>query len=191
MTSLACVPEGRPIWSDVALGAAPLLAVAAPWTRNPMMIAPGQVSATSHSFVAARHMVPALPGGCWQALLVPSHWSRVQGLLSAVQGVVAGCFASVGQVVLDPSQVSALSQTSTAARHTVSAVLTASAGQLPLLPGQVSATSHTPAAARQTVAAFTKRHEAEQHELAVPFDDPSSQSSPASTMPLPQFASPL
>src|SRR5436309_1768331 len=160
MTSLACVPEGRPIWSDVALGAAPLLAVAAPWTRNPMMIAPGQVPATSHSFVAARHMVPALPGAC-------------------------------GQVVLDPSQVSALSQTSTAARHTVSAVLTASAGQLPLLPGQVSATSHTPAAARQTVAAFTKRHEAEQHELAVPFDDPASQSSPASTMPLPQFASPL
>src|SRR5436190_321066 len=183
MTSLACVPEGRPIWSDVALGAAPLLAVAAPWTRNPMMIAPGQVSATSHSFVAARHMVPALP--------VPSHWSRVQGLLSAVQGVVAGCFASGGQAVLDPSQVSALSQTSPAARHTVSAVLTASAGQLPLLPGQVSATSHTPAAARQTVAAFTKRHEAEQHELAVPFDAASSQSSPASTMPLPQFASPL
>src|SRR5437867_4278514 len=141
MTSLACVPEGRPMLSD----AAPL-AVAAP--RKPMIIAPGQVSATSHSFAAARHTAPALPGacwqvvlvpsqvsvvqaspspaqvapalpaGCWQALLLPLHWSRVQGLLSAVHAVPAGFLTSLGQVVLLPVQVSTASHSSTAARHT-------------------------------------------------------------------------
>jgi hypothetical protein len=372
MTSLACVPEGRMMLSD-----APPLAVAAPW--NPMMIAPGQVSATSHSFAAARHTAPALPGacmqmvlvpsqvsvvqgspssahaapalpaGCWQALLVPlqvsavqglpssvhavpagfltslghvelvpvqvstaSHWSTaarhtapvlpagcwqvvlvplhasvvqglpssghaapalpagcvqageptlplhtsvVQGLVSGVQAVPAGLTALVGQVVLVPSQVSATSHSLTAARHTVPALPPWSGGQVMLVPSQVSATSHTLTAARHTVPACpagcvqagepemplhtsvvqvlpssvqavpaaltasaghvalepvqlsarshslaaarhtvplgTKRHEAEQHEPAVPFDTPWSQSSPASTVPLPQFESAL
>src|SRR5213083_734597 len=115
MTSFASVPEGRLILSDVALLAVPLLLVAEP--RNPMMNAPGQVSARSHSPAASRHTAPGLPGGCWQLVLVPSqvsavqgspssgqaapalpagcwqallaplHWSRVQGLLSAVQAV--------------------------------------------------------------------------------------------------------
>src|SRR5437879_11908619 len=102
MTSLACVPEGRPMVSDVALGAAPLLAVAAPWTRNPMMIAPGQVPATSHSFVAARHMVPALPGACMQVLLVPSQVSVVQGSPSSVHAVPPGFLGPVGTGVVGP-----------------------------------------------------------------------------------------
>src|SRR5438132_235149 len=116
MTSLACVPEGRPMVSDVALGAAPLLAVAAPWTRNPMMIAPGQVSSTSHWFVAARHTVPALPGACMQALLVPSQVSVVQGSPSPVQAVPAGCLESVGLVAVVPLQVSYGSQSLAFAR---------------------------------------------------------------------------
>src|SRR5437867_3368023 len=150
MTSLACVPVGRTMLSCVALPAAPLLALAEPW--NPMTTAPGQVSATSHSFAAARHTVPALPAacwqlvlvpshvsvvqglpssahtapalpaGCWQALLVPLHWSRVQGLPSSVQAVPAGSLTLVGQVVLVPVQVSTASHSSAAARHTAPAL---------------------------------------------------------------------
>src|SRR5438552_5857534 len=134
MTSLACVPEGRPIWSDVALGAAPLLAVAAPWTRNPMMIAPGQVPATSHSFVAARHMVPALPGACMQVLLVPSQVSVVQGSPSSVHAVPAGCLESLGHVVVAPVQVSCGSHSPALARRAVPALR---AGGRPVVAGPV------------------------------------------------------
>src|SRR5882724_4926147 len=96
MTSLACVAAGaagRLMLSCVALLAVPLLALAEPW--NPMMIGPGQVSATSHSFAAARHSVPALPAACWQLVLVPSHVSVVQGLPSsahAAPALPAGCW---------------------------------------------------------------------------------------------------
>src|SRR5437667_80738 len=146
MTSLACVAAGRLMLSDVALLAVPLLALTAP--RNPMMIAPGQVSSTSHSFAAARQTAPALPGGCWQVVLAPSqvsvvqgspssgqaapalpagcvhvalvplHTSAVQGLPSSVQGVVLDLKRSVGQPVLVPVQVSATSHPLTAARQT-------------------------------------------------------------------------
>src|SRR5437899_3056460 len=219
MTSLAAVAAGRLMASEVALPALPLLAVAAPW--NPMVIAPGQVSATSHSFTAARHTTPALPAGCVQVALVPLHTSAVQGSPSSVQAVLLGWKASVGQMVLVPVQLSATSHSFTAARHTVpalpagcvqvaleplhtSAVHTlpssvhgvplatkASLGQVVPVPVQLSATSHSFAAARQTVVLGTKRHAAEQQEPAVPFDAPWSQSSPASTMLLPQFASAL
>src|SRR5439155_946698 len=76
----------------VARLAVPLLLVAAP--RNPMMIAPGQVCATSHSPAAGRHTVPPLPGGCWQLVLVPSQVSAVQGSPSSVHAapaLPAGC----------------------------------------------------------------------------------------------------
>src|SRR5438132_13314971 len=146
MTSLASVPEGLERLSDVALRAVPVLALAAPW--NMMMIAPGQVCATSHSFAAARQTAPALPGGCWQVMLAPSqvsvvqgspssgqaapalpagcvhvalvplHTSAVQGLPSSVQGVVLDLKRSVGQPVLVPVQVSATSHPLTAARQT-------------------------------------------------------------------------
>src|SRR3989441_13314807 len=81
MTSFASVPEGRLMLSDVALLAVPLLLVAEP--RNPMMNAPGQVSATSHSLAAGRHTVPPLPGGCWQLVLVPSQVSAGPGAPSS------------------------------------------------------------------------------------------------------------
>jgi len=92
MTSFACVPVGRLMLSDEALLAVPLLLVAEP--RYPMMYAPGQVSATSHSPAAARHTVPPLPGKCWQLVLVPSQVSVVQGSPSAAQSapaLPAGC----------------------------------------------------------------------------------------------------
>src|SRR2546430_4149885 len=157
MTSLACVPAGRTMLSCVALLAVPLLALAEPW--KPMITAPGQVSARSHSFAAARHTVPALPAacwqpvlvpshvsvvqglpssahaapalpaGCWQALLVPSHWSRVQGLLSAAEGAVGGLFAASGPAAGDPAPGSALSPTTTPAGPTGSAPLAAAARQ--------------------------------------------------------------
>src|SRR2546421_625713 len=93
MTSLACVPVGRAMLSCVALLVVPLLALAEP--SKPMITAPGQVSATSHSFAAARHTAPALPAGCWQVVLVPLHLSSVQGLPSsghAVPALPAGCW---------------------------------------------------------------------------------------------------
>src|SRR5437016_6732775 len=120
MTSLAAVAAGRLMASEVALPALPLLALAAPW--NPMVIAPGQVSATSHSFTAARHTTPALPAGCVQVALVPLHTSVVQGSPSSVQAVPLGWKASVGQVVLVPVQVSATSHSPAATRHTVPAL---------------------------------------------------------------------
>ena len=58
------------------------------------VLVPVHVSATSHAPAAARHTVPAFPAGCVQSALVPSHISRVQGLLSvvhAVPAVFAGC----------------------------------------------------------------------------------------------------
>src|SRR5437660_176811 len=135
MTSFACVPVGRAMLSCVALPAVPLLPLAEPW--NPMIIGPGQVSAASHSFAAARHAVPALPAGCWQALLVPSHWSRVQGLVSEVQAVPADTLPSAGQVMLDPSQVSATSHTPATARQTAPA-LPAGCWQVVLVPSHWS-----------------------------------------------------
>src|SRR5438067_13118000 len=105
MTSLASVPEGRLMLSDVAPLAVPLLLVAAP--RNPMMNAPGQVSATSHSPAAGRHTAPPLPGGCWQLVLVPSQVSAVQGSPSSGQAAPAfptGCV----QVAVVPPHASAV-----------------------------------------------------------------------------------
>src|SRR5213593_4078679 len=182
MTSLACVAAGRLMLSDVALLAVPLLALTAP--RNPMIVAPGQVSATSHSFAAVRHTTPAFPGGCWQAVLVPSqvsvvqgspssgqaapalpagcvhvalvplHTSAVQGLPSSVQGVVLDLKRSVGQVALVPVQVSATSHSLVAARHTVLADRKPLTGQVVLVPVQVSATSQGPTTARHVTPAF-------------------------------------
>src|SRR5207244_6333903 len=108
MTSLACVAAGRLMLSDVALVALPLLALEA--SRNPMIFAPGQVSATSHSFAAVRHTAPALPGGCWQSVLVPSHVSLVQGSPSSGQAAPAlptGC-VHVALVPLHTSAVQGL-----------------------------------------------------------------------------------
>src|SRR5438552_16211185 len=51
---------------------------------------------------------------------MPSHWSKVQVLVSAVQAVPARMTGAAGQVVLVPVQVSAMSHPpEAAARHTV------------------------------------------------------------------------
>src|SRR5437773_2609889 len=150
MTSLACVPAGRTMLSCVALLAVPLLALAEPW--NTMITTPGQVAARSHAFEAARHTVPALPAACWQVVLVPSHWSRVQGLPSVVQvapALPAGCW----QALLVPSHWSRV-QGLVSGVQAVPADTLPSAGQVMLDPSQVSATSHTPATARQTAPAL-------------------------------------
>src|SRR2546425_11761813 len=88
MTSLPAVAAGRLMASEVALPALPLLALAAPW--NPMVIAPGQVSATSHSFTPARPTTPPVPPGWVPGALVPLHTSVVQGSPSSVQAVLLG-----------------------------------------------------------------------------------------------------
>src|SRR5206468_3279651 len=49
-----------------------------------VVLAPVHVSATSQTPAVGRQTAPALPAGCWHVTLVPSHWSSVQGLLSAV-----------------------------------------------------------------------------------------------------------
>src|SRR5438552_741435 len=92
-----------------------------------------------------------MPTGSWHELLLPSHWSRVQGLPSSGQAVPGGWFASAGQVALVPVQFSATSHTPAEARQTVLEDRKLSVGQLALDPSHVSATSHTPAEARQTV----------------------------------------
>src|SRR2546422_5699841 len=112
---------------------------------------PVQASATSHGPAATRHTAPALPAGCWQATLAPSHWSIVQTLPSSVHAVPAGFVASAGQLGPLPVQTSATSHSPAAARHCVVAGAKASIGQVPLTPSQVSAVSHGPAAGRHTV----------------------------------------
>src|SRR5213078_796235 len=80
----------------------------------------------------------ALPAGCVHAgaPAVPLHTSVVQTLASSVQAVPAGCTASAGQAVLVPVQVSATSQASAAARHSVPAAVNAQSmlQQEPLVP---------------------------------------------------------
>src|SRR5262245_7225786 len=74
---------------------------------------------------------------------------------SAPHDVPSGAFASAGQSLLTPSQLSATSHAPVAGRHTP--VRFTSGGQLLLLPSQVSATSHIPAAPRQVVPAGAGR----------------------------------
>ena len=118
------------------------------------VLVPVHVSATSHTPADPRHTVPALPAGCWQVALVPSHWSAVQGLLSAVHAVPVDFVASAGQAGPLPGQFSARSHSPAEARHTVVDDWKPSAGQVVLVPVHVSATSQLPADARQTVPAF-------------------------------------
>src|SRR5204863_229722 len=48
------------------------------------VLVPVQFSSTSHGPAAARQTAPALPAGCCQASLLPSHSSRLHGLPSSV-----------------------------------------------------------------------------------------------------------
>jgi hypothetical protein len=118
------------------------------------LLVPVQVSATSQTPAEARQTAPALPAGCWQASLEPSHSSTVQGLPSEVHTVPADFFASAGQFGPVPVQFSVRSHSSTAARQTVLDGWKASAGHVGLVPVQVSATSQTPFWARQVAPAL-------------------------------------
>lgn len=93
---------------------------------------PVHVSAGSHTPADGLHTTPALPAGCWHALLEPLHWSRVQGRPSLVQATPLPLTESAGQAVELPVQVSARSQSPVAARQVLPA-LPAVALQLPLL----------------------------------------------------------
>jgi len=102
-----------------------------------VVLVPVQFSAKSHSSAAARHWAPALPAGCWHELLVPLHWSSVQGLVSAVQAVPDGFLVSDGHVVLVPVQVSTASHSPAAARQ-VAPALPAGCVQVALVPLHMS-----------------------------------------------------
>src|SRR3989475_49570 len=119
-----------------------------------VLLVPVQFSSTSQGPADARQVVPALPAGCWQASLVPLHWSLVHALPSSVHAVPLGCFASAEQLALLPGQKSSASHSSTAPRQSVLEDLKASLGHVELVPVHVSATSQMPAAARQVAPAF-------------------------------------
>jgi hypothetical protein len=189
-----------------------------PAGRNPsagqLGLTPSQVSAGSHSPLAVRQTVPALPAGCEQ-LPLPLHVSVVHTLPSSVHAVPFDLNPSAGQLVLVPEQLSARSHSPDAARQTVPALPAGceqlplpshasvvqtlpsseqlvpdgwnpSAGQVPLAPVHASAASHSPAALRHCVPAVTKPQAAVQHDPAAPFEAPRSQASPRSTVPSPQ-----
>jgi hypothetical protein len=120
-----------------------------------VVLAPSHTSATSHGEpFAARHVVPALPAGCWHRLLAPLHWSLVQTLPSSEQVVPDFTLASVGHASSAPSQKSVASHSPAAGRHTVLVGAFASA-HVVLVPSQKSATSHgEPFATRHAVPAL-------------------------------------
>src|SRR5207247_5445577 len=89
------------------------------------------------SFAAARQVTPALPTGCWQTTLVPSHLSSVQGLPSSGHAVPDELTASAGQVALEPVHVSAGSHASVEARQVVPA-LPAGCWQATFAPSHLS-----------------------------------------------------
>src|SRR5438552_1551484 len=87
---------------------------------------------------------------------MPSHWSKVQVLVSAVQAVPARMTASAGQVVLAPVQVSARSHSLTAARHTVPAWPAGCVQRgLPTVPLQVSVVQGLPSSVQADPADLT------------------------------------
>src|SRR5438046_104182 len=185
MTSFACVPVGRLMLSDEALLAVPLLLVAEP--RYPMMYAPGQVSATSHSPAAGRHTAPGLPGKCWQLVLVPVQVSATSHSPAPARQTVAALPAGCWQLVLVPSHWSRVQGLPSSVQAVPLAFRGPSAGHVALEPVQVSGRSHSPAAARQVFVLLAKVQLFLQHEPAAPFNAlPRSQSSPDSTVPLPQ-----
>src|SRR5207249_2088478 len=118
------------------------------------VLEPVQVSSTSQKPAAARQTAPAFPAGCWQSLLLPSHWSRLHGLPSLVHAVPAAVFASAGQAALVPVHCSAGSHSPVELRQTVLDDSKASAGHTVLDPAHVSSRSQAPAAARHTVPAL-------------------------------------
>src|SRR5690349_9208013 len=92
MPSLHAVPSG--CTTSAGHAALPTVLAGAKSSAGHVVLAPSQVSATSHTSLAARQVAPALPAGCWQALLTPLHRSSEQGFPSLVHGVPFDCLAS-------------------------------------------------------------------------------------------------
>lgn len=114
---------------------------------------PSQLSATSHTPFAARH-VPLLakPSG-GQSTLPAAHVSaRSQGPALTRQVELVAARRSAGHAAESPLQTSVTSHGPAATRHAVELPRNTLAGQV-LAPPQVSATSQGPAAGRQTVLA--------------------------------------
>jgi hypothetical protein len=124
------------------------------WSAGQVVVVPLHTSAASHWPDAPRHSVPALPAGCWQAMLAPSHTSAVHVCPSPGHGVPAEDRASAGHVALPPVQVSAGSQTPAELRQVVLEDTNTFAGHAALVPVQVSATSQIPPVARHTAPAL-------------------------------------
>src|SRR2546422_2775818 len=123
-----------PIWLVSAVQAVALVFLA---SVGQVALVPVHNSAMSHSPAAARQSAPAFPAGCWQVVLLPSHWSRVQGLPSSAQvapALPAGCV----QVLLVPSHWSRV-QGLASAVQAVPSVFLGSGGQGALVPAQGSA----------------------------------------------------
>jgi hypothetical protein len=119
-----------------------------------VVLAPVQVSAASHSLVAARQVVPALPAACWQRAFEPSQRSVVQTLPSSVHTELTAFVTSALHASFVPSHLSSTSHSPAAARQTKLDGRLAST-QVVDDPVQVSATSHAlPFAARQTAPAL-------------------------------------
>jgi len=141
-----------------------------------------QVSATSHDVETAgrQTVVLGLTVSTGHAAVEPSHLSATSQLpADARQTNVLGRTLSAGQPVDALLQNSAGSQAPVDARHMF--VLWASEGHELLEPLQTSAMSHAPADARHVVV-LVANVQSMQHA-------PPSQSSPLSTMPLPQLIS--
>src|SRR5207253_2797742 len=121
-----------------------------------VVLVPVQVSATSHGPAAVRQVAPAFPAGCWQATLVPSHSSSVQGVPSEVHAVPLVFFASTGHAPPGvPGQLSATSRSPPAPRHTKLLDLNTSVGQLVLVPVHTSSGSQrSPEPARHSAPPF-------------------------------------
>jgi hypothetical protein len=83
-------------------------------------LVPLQVSAASHSTLAARHTAPELPAG-WAHTPDPQT-SRVHGFVSEVHAAPSARNASAGQEVVKPEHASAWSHSPAAARQTVPAL---------------------------------------------------------------------
>jgi hypothetical protein len=90
---------------------------------------PSHVSTTSQTPAEARQVAPALPAGCVQVSSTPLQTSSVQTFESLVHGVLFGCFPSLGQLTVEPSQFSVASHSPADERQTTNAPDTLSLGQ--------------------------------------------------------------
>jgi len=70
---LAPLPEHDSARSHSSAAARQLVPDDAKPSAGQLVLVPLHVSATSQAPAPARHTAPALPAGCWQTTLLPSH----------------------------------------------------------------------------------------------------------------------